>query len=133
LKGEIFPRAVVGALVFNKDKERLFLMRSSGKFGSQWIIPGGKVDFGESLEDALKRELLEETNLNLKDIEFKGVRELVESHRHFIFLEYTAIATNPDQVILNSEATEFGWFTKNDLLQLDIATPTRTLIEERWI
>ncbi len=129
---EIFPRAVVGALVFNKDNERLFLMRSSGKFGSQWIIPGGKVDFGETLESALKRELLEETNLHIKDIEFKGVRELVESHRHFIFLEYTAIAANPDQVILNSEATEFGWFTKKDLVQLDIALSTRTLIEERW-
>ncbi len=109
------------------EEEVNFLMRSLGKFGNQWIIPGGKVDSGKTLEAALKRGLLEETTLNLKDIEFKGVRELVETHHHFILLEYTAVATNTDQVILNSEATEFGWFTKNEILQLDIATPTRNL------
>ncbi len=127
----LIPRAVVGALIFD-IQNRLFLMRSSGKYGDQWIIPGGKVDFGESMLSALKREILEETNLNLRNIEFKGVRELVESDRHFIFLEYTAIATNPNLVILNSEATEHGWFAKPDLKNLKIAKSTLELIQERW-
>lgn len=125
------PRAIVGALIFNQQ-QRVFLMRSSGKYGSQWIIPGGKVDFGESINDALKREILEETNLIIGSIKFCGIRELIEPSRHFIFLEHTAIAQNPDDVILNQESTEYGWFSREDISNLDVAKPTLELIDERW-
>ena len=125
------PRAIVGALIFDENRQ-LFLMRSSGKYGSQWIVPGGKIDFGETILNALKREIREETGLILKDIEFKGIRELIEPDRHFIFLEHTATAINTNQVILNSEATEYGWFTKNNLDKIDIAKPTLELIQDYW-
>jgi len=125
------PRAIVGALIFDKDK-RIFLMRSSGKFGDQWIVPGGKVDFGESITNALEREILEETNLKITNINFVGVRELVEKDRHFIFLEHTAIADNIDLVKLNNEATEYGWFKKSELKNINVAKPTLEMIEERW-
>src|SRR5690554_5947302 len=97
-----FPQAIVGALIFN-ERNQLFLMRSSGKYGDQWIIPGGKVDFGETIIDALKREIREETQLELENIRFAGVRELIETDRHFIFLEHTALAQPPYSVQLNNE------------------------------
>ena len=125
------PRAIVGALIF-EETGRLFLMRSSGKYGNQWIIPGGKVDFGETILDGLVREIREETNLKLTDIRFEGVRELIEPERHFVFLEHTARALNPHEVKLNSEATEFSWFTKPELKCLNVAPPTLALIQERW-
>ncbi len=125
------PRAIVGALIFD-NQNRAFLMRSSGKYGDQWIIPGGKVDFGESLIEALRREILEETNLHLQEIEYRGVRELIEPERHFIFLEHTARAVNPSAVVLNSESTEYGWFSRDELQKLSIAKPTLELITERW-
>ena len=107
-------------------------MRSSGKYGDQWIVPGGKVDFGETMIAGLKREIREETNLELVKINFKGVRELIEPTRHFIFLEFSATASNPDQVVLNNESTEYGWFRKSQLKDLNIAKPTLELIDERW-
>ncbi len=125
------PRAIVGAHIFD-TQERLFLMRSSGKYGDEWIIPGGKVDFGETILAGLKREIKEETNLDLHDIQFCGVRELVESERHFIFLEHKARALNTADVRLNNEATEFGWFAKADLEHIKIAAPTLELIHEHW-
>ncbi len=121
------PRAVVGAIIFNKSNEVL-LIRSSGKFGSQWIVPGGKIDWGESIEPALRREIKEETNLDITDISFKGVRELIEPSRHFIFLEHTCRTVNENDVVLNSESTEFGWFNKQGLGKLDIARPTVELL-----
>lgn len=123
------PRAIVGALIFDKQG-RIFLMRSSGKFGNQWIVPGGKVDFGETLTNALQREIREETNIAISDIKFTGVSELVEPQRHFIFLEFTALAHSIDEVRLNQEATEYGWFAKEELAKLDIAAPTLRFIRE---
>ena len=105
-------------------------MRSSGKFGNQWIVPGGKVDFGETLTNALQREIREETNIAISDIKFTGVSELVEPQRHFIFLEFTALAHSIDEVRLNQEATEYGWFAKEELAKLDIAAPTLRFIRE---
>jgi ADP-ribose pyrophosphatase YjhB (NUDIX family) len=125
------PRVIVGALIFD-NQQRIFLMRSSGKFGDQWIIPGGKVDYGETVLTALLREIREETNLEIKDIKFVGIRELIEPQKHFVFLEHTAIAINTENIKLNSEATEFGWFAKSDLNTIDIAEPTLALIQERW-
>lgn len=126
-----WPRAIVGALIFD-EQSRLFLMQSAGKYQDQWIIPGGKIDFGESIRHALIREIKEETNLNISNIEFCGVRELIEPQRHFVFLEHRAQAINPTQVELNEEATQFGWFQKSDLTKISIATPTLALINEHW-
>lgn len=128
-QAKAYPRAIVGGLVFNAEN-KFFLMRSSGKYGSQWIIPGGKIDFGESMLEALRRELREETGLELELIEFCGVRELLEPERHFVFLEFRARAKSPYKVTLNEEATEWGWFTHDDLAQISVAAPTLALIQE---
>jgi hypothetical protein len=51
-----YPTVIAGAAILDADR-RLFLMRSSGKFGDQWIIPGGKVNFGETAAAAVVREV----------------------------------------------------------------------------
>ena len=132
LKGKNVPRVVVGALIFDHD-QRLFLMRSSGKFEDQWIIPGGKVDFGESLIEGLHREILEETNLSIRDVQFCGVRELIQPDRHFIFHEYKAVAANPQEVRLNAEATEHVWVNQAQLSNFNIAEPTLELVRDHWL
>ncbi len=126
-----FPKVIVGALIFDTD-QRLFLMQSAGKFGSQWIVPGGKVDFGESMADGLVREIKEETNLDVTHVEFLGVRELIEPERHFVFLEFQCVAMNPAQVRLNHEATQFRWLQKSEIGDLSLAPSTLELIQERW-
>ena len=124
------PIPVVGALIFNKEA-KLFLMRSSGKFGDDWIIPGGKVNWGEELEAALRREIKEETNLELSEVKFLGVREMINTKNHYIFLEYSARTLFHDNIILNHEAVAFRWFTPEDLSTTKLAAPTRELIYER--
>ena len=89
-------------------------MQSSGKFDDQWIVPGGKVDFGEKMTDGLLREIKEETNLEVSDVKFLGVRELIEPSRHFVFLEFSAFASDSSRVKLNHEATAFRWFKKSE-------------------
>lgn len=125
-----FAIPVVGALVFD-EAGRLFLMQSSGKFGDAWIVPGGKVHFGETMEAALRREIKEETNLDLGEIRFLGVREMIQDRTHFIFLEHAARTNGPCHVVLNEEAVRFQWFGPGELDTLKIAAPTRELIRER--
>lgn len=55
------PRAIVGALIVDRSG-RIFLMKSSGKYADQWIMPGGKVDFGETVVSALLRWHLSRLN-----------------------------------------------------------------------
>ena len=69
-----YPLVTVGALIFNKKNQVLFL--KSNKWKEQYGIPAGKLHYGESIINGLKREIKEETGLNfkgkVKDFRIKG-------------------------------------------------------------
>ena len=117
-----FPEPTVGALIFN-PQGKLFLMKSH-KWGGKYVIPGGHIELGETAIDALKREVKEETGLDIFDIEYIGMQEFIFDpefwkKRHFIFLDY-ACKTNSTEVTLNSEGQEFGWFSLEELVCLSV-------------
>ncbi len=128
---EDLPIATVGALIFNKSGE--CLMVQTRKWSHKWGIPGGKIQRGESSEDALCREISEETNLKIQDIHFEMVQDCVEPDEfyrsaHFLLLNYTAKALS-DDVKLNDEAQTWQWITPKKAQELDLNRPTRVLIE----
>ena len=71
------PLATVGALIFNGAGE--VLMIRTHKWSNLWGIPGGKIKWGETSEAALRREIKEETGLNVTDIEFVLVQDCIHS------------------------------------------------------
>jgi phosphoglycolate phosphatase len=104
------------------------------KWSNLWGIPGGKTEFGETSETALRRELKEETNLDVTDVRFVLVQDCIHStefHRdaHFVLLNYTCRCGHDLDVILNDEAEEFRWVSMVDALTMPINTPTRRLLE----
>ena len=126
------PEPTVGALIFN-PAGRIFLMKSY-KWRNKYVIPGGHIELGEKVEEALKREVKEETGLDIYDIEFICFQEFVFDEafwkkRHFIFLDF-ACKTNSTEVKLNSEGQEFVWVTLEEGLKLDIEPYTRKTIKE---
>src|SRR5207247_5130918 len=66
--GDGFPIVTVGALIFD-SQERVLLVRTR-KWSNLWGIPGGKIKFGEPSIEALEREILEETGLDITDLQF---------------------------------------------------------------
>ena len=70
-----YPEPTVGALIFNSDG-KIFLMKSH-KWRDKYVIPGGRVELGERIEDALKREIKEETGLKIHDVEFICFQEFI--------------------------------------------------------
>jgi len=126
------PVVTVGALIFN-DAGGVLMVRTH-KWSNLWGIPGGKVKWGEPAEDALRREIKEETNLDVADIEFVLVQDCIHSKEfyrdaHFVLLNYTARALGNQTVKLNDEAREFQWTSFGEALELPINTPTRKLLD----
>ncbi|MGA1846055.1 2-dehydropantoate 2-reductase [Deferribacter abyssi] len=65
------PKLTVDVIVENSKGAILLIERKNPPYG--WALPGGFVDYGERVEDAAKRELFEETNINVNDIKLLGV------------------------------------------------------------
>jgi phosphoglycolate phosphatase-like HAD superfamily hydrolase/ADP-ribose pyrophosphatase YjhB (NUDIX family) len=125
------PVATVGALIFNQAGD--VLMIRTHKWSDRWGIPGGKIKWGEPSLDALRREIKEETNLAIRDIEFVLVQDCIhprEFYReaHFLLLNYTCRCVGRPRVKLNDEAREFRWVTPDQALAMPINQPTRTLL-----
>ncbi len=70
-----YPEPTVGALIFD-PAGRLFLMQSH-KWCGRYVVPGGHVELGETLEAALRREVAEETGLTIRDIRFVCTQEFI--------------------------------------------------------
>ena len=127
------PLATVGALIFNAKKE--VLMIRTQKWSGLWGIPGGKIKRGESSLAALRREIKEETGLNITDIKFVLVQDCISSKEfyrdaHFVLLNYTCkcVAKHP-RVVLNEEAREFQWLKLTAAKKLKLNKPTKILLD----
>lgn len=127
------PVPTVGAVIFN-DAGRVLMIRTR-KWSHLWGIPGGKIKWGERSEDALRRELKEETDLDISDIRFVLVQDCILSQEfyrdaHFILLNFTCRARGEQAVKLNDEAQEWRWVTMEEALAMELNTPTRVLLEK---
>lgn len=129
--GRDYPLTTVGALIVGPDA-RVLLIRTH-KWGDRWGVPGGKVEWGESLLEAVHREVFEETGLRVFDVRWANVQEAVshpEFHRdaHFILVNVVA-RTAAVAVVLNDEAQAYVWCTPAEAASYDLNEPTRRLVE----
>jgi phosphoglycolate phosphatase len=125
------PIATVGGLIFDGNS-RVLMIRTQ-KWSNLWGIPGGKIKWGEGSVEALRRELREETGLEITDIEFVLVQDCIHSKEfyreaHFVLLNYTCRCAGVPEVKLNDEAREYRWVTPDEALAMPINQPTRKLL-----
>jgi ADP-ribose pyrophosphatase YjhB (NUDIX family) len=125
------PVSTVGALIYNDDGQVL-LVRTR-KWSDRWGIPGGKINYNEHSENALRRELKEETNLEIDGICFVMIQDCIQSDEfyrdeHFLLLNYTCNVRGDSTVILNGEAQGFQWISPLEAMKHDLNRPTRLLL-----
>ncbi len=127
-----FPEPCVGALILNPQGKLLLL--KSHKWSNMYVIPGGHIEVGEKAREALKREIKEETNLDIHDIAFLQFQDFIFDkvyikERHLILLNFVCKAK--DQTVkLNDEAQEFVWIDPKEALEkLPVEPYTKRALE----
>lgn len=123
--------ALVGqkAIVLNSENKILVLQRSekSGA-GGKWSLPGGALEHGEEPFAAIKREVDEETQLQVSEIKPYHIKSSINKEDFVVIIGYRC-KTNSDQVQLNWEHDDFRWLTKEDALKLELTPDGKTFIE----
>lgn len=114
----------VVAAVIVKDGSILATQRGYGDFKGKWEFPGGKVENGENLEQAIIREIKEETNADIKVIEYINTVDYDYEKFHLIMHSYLCelIDKNPEFVYRDGTTLEHEnmvWLDLNDLDHLD--------------
>lgn len=122
----------VGAIIYNSKDE--VLLCKSAKWNNQWVIPGGHVEYGERLEEALVREVKEETGLKVYDLTIASMQESIEDAsfheaRHMLFIDFFC-KTDQSEVLLNDEADEFVWVDLKNVLDYDLGGFLPQLFEQ---
>ncbi len=131
----VVSRVIVVGLVWNMRSELLFckMQPNRGVFPGQWGFPGGGIEPGERMADALRRELREEIGIEVDQIRpafFKdGVYDklLPDGSRqpmYLIFLVFHCRATG-EQLNLNEEFSEYRWVQEKDWYTLDLNWETK--------
>jgi 8-oxo-dGTP diphosphatase len=113
-------RPVVAIRVFATDAQDriLLLRRANSEYGEgQWCLPGGKLDYGDTPEGTVAKELGEETGLAAKDVEFLFYQNSPppqpgKMHCVNLYFRCTAIGA----VTLNEESSAFVWVTLEEAL-----------------
>lgn len=126
-----YPEPTVGGLIFNPEGELLLV--KTHKWKGKYTIPGGHVEVGERLTDALSREIKEETGLEVHDLQFLCFQEYIAGDsfwekRHFIFFDFTCHSLTKD-VVLNDEAEAYVWVTPQKALDYPIDPYLRHSLE----
>ena len=111
----------VGVAVKYQDKLLLCKRNNLGSFPGMWSIPGGKLEDNETTQEGAKREFLEETNININDIELKFAGLIPRTTRDgkrvkglmYVYLLETDIMLEPDLANAKDgeEHTDWGYFT----------------------
>lgn len=81
-----------------------------------WTMPGGKLDFGSSFEEAAIRETIEETSIEIKKLEVLCVNNDISDKAHFVTIGLLATEYEGEPKVMEpNEITEWRWFDMNNL------------------
>ena len=113
------PQIAVSAAIF-RDGKVLLTRRARSPAKGFYSLPGGRVEFGESLHQALGREIEEETGLDIDIIGLAGWREVLPAAAgagHYLIMSFAArwVAREP---VLNDELDDYRWIAPEALAGL---------------
>lgn len=118
-KKEIVKNAI--AIIVDKDNKILLLKRADEEgtwMPNKWALVGGGVEKGETNQQAVEREIMEETGLEIKKFvnSFSLQRNSANSIEHIFVCRFTG---DPTEINLNQENTRYGWFDIEEMKFLD--------------
>jgi ADP-ribose pyrophosphatase len=126
------PHVAIGGVVF-KDGGVLLVRRAKPPAFGEWAIPGGSVELGETLKQAVEREVLEETGIMVRAGEICYTFEAVKRDDkgrvqfHYVIIDLIAEYLSGEPIPA-SDATEAAWLTSSDLADRPVNVSTLELL-----
>ena len=116
-------------LIFNEKKDKLLLIkRANPPKKHYWFPPGGTINLGETVEAGIKREVLEETGVNLTSLQFEKYIDVIlpddkgKTEFHFVDLIFSSEFFEGD-IKAGDDALDIKWVTLKDIIQKNILVP----------
>ncbi len=131
------PIPGVGGLVFDDIGRVLLIQRGGEPLKGYWSIPGGVLETGEYLEDAVRREMLEETGLIVEPIQIITIFERIlrdaeeRPEYHYVIVDYLCrLVSGTAQA--GSDAAAVGWYSKQDIETLRLTEGAAIVIDKAY-
>jgi len=124
------PQLAVSAAIF-RDGKILLVRRARSPAKGFYSLPGGRVEFGETLHAALHREVDEETALKIEIVDLAGWREVVPGTGgggHYLIMSFAA-RWSCGEVVLNDELDDFKWLAPDGLSDLKLTGGLQEVIQ----
>jgi 8-oxo-dGTP diphosphatase len=126
------PEVCVGAIAVSE--ERLLLIRRGRRpAAGAWSLPGGRVEAGETLAEAVLRELAEETGLEGVCDELVGWVERMGPDHHFVILDFAVTVLEPRDPTPGDDAVEAEWVRLDEVAHRRLADGLAEFLHEHGI
>ncbi len=126
------PEVCVGAVaVF--DEAILMVRRGHGPAQGTWSVPGGRVEPGETLAEAVVRELAEETGLTGVCESLVGWAERIGPDHHYVILDFSVTLMSGDEPVAGDDAAEACWVPLSEVADLTLADGLAEFLHDHGI
>jgi 8-oxo-dGTP diphosphatase len=133
---ELAPKKVLaaGGLVYNSAGQFLILQTTKAKDKGKWVIPGGKIEAHENEIDAFKREVFEETGLDIRNTQLLGTREYVSRRGNpYQLFDYTSTVLDYAAVKINNESSAYAWISVEQISDYQFPESIRHFLNTYFI
>src|ERR1017187_8468981 len=130
------PFLGVGALIFD-GRSILLVERAQEPLKGYWSLPGGIVEVGEKLEEAIRREVLEETGLEIEPLEMFEIFERImpdaekRPEYHYVLMDYVCRVVG-GQLAAASDVSRAAWVKEQDLRDYRLTEGTWAVVERAF-
>ncbi len=125
------PEVCVGAIA-RRDDSLLLIQRGRGAAVGEWSVPGGRVEFGESLAEAARRETAEETGLEVVVGDVIGWVERVSAEHHFVIVDF-AVTVVGGTLRAGDDAADVRWVAVDDLGSVKLVDGLLSFLREHGV
>jgi mutator protein MutT len=126
------PELCVGAVAVAEDR-LLLVRRGRGPAAGAWSVPGGRVEPGETLAEAVLRELAEETGLEGVCDELIGWVERMGAEHHYVILDFAVTILEPSEPRAGDDAAEAEWVPLDEVAHRRLADGLAEFLHEHGI
>jgi 8-oxo-dGTP diphosphatase len=111
------PQVCVGAVAVD-DGRLLLVRRGRGPAQGEWSVPGGRVELGETVGEAVVRELAEETGIEALCGPLLGWVERIDDDHHFVILDFVVEVMDAGDPVAGDDAAEAAWVPLEEVAEM---------------